>query len=65
MSARTREVLRLLAGGKTTEQAAAELGLSAKTVGTHRAHIMDKLGLHSIAELTKYAVRQGLVPLNQ
>ena len=61
LTAREREVARLLALGKRNKQIAASLGLSAKTVETHRQHIMEKLGLHSIADLTRFAMREGLV----
>ena len=63
LSAREREGLQLLAEGKSTRQIGVLLNLSAKTVETHRQHIMDKLGLRSIAELTRYAIREGLSPL--
>lgn len=57
---REREVLQLLAEGQSTKELAAHLSLSVKTVGTHREHIMRKLGIRSIAGLTKYAIREGL-----
>jgi DNA-binding NarL/FixJ family response regulator len=60
---REREVLQLLAEGKTVKQIASQLYLSIKTVHTHRKQIMDKLNIHSIAELTKYALREGLTSL--
>jgi two-component system response regulator NreC len=60
---RERQVLRYLAEGKSTRQTAAALHLSPKTVETHRQHCMEKLGIRSAAELTKYAVREGLVSL--
>ncbi len=60
LTAREREVLQLLAEGKTTKQIASCLSVSIKTVETHRRQIMDKLNLDSIAELTKYAIREGL-----
>ncbi len=60
MSPREREVLQLIAEGKTTKQIALRLHISAKTVDTHRRNIMDKLDIHSVAELTKYAIREGL-----
>lgn len=60
ISPREREVLQLIAEGKTTKQIALRLHISAKTVDTHRRNIMDKLDIHSIAELTKYAIREGL-----
>lgn len=63
LSAREREVLQLLAEGKGTREIAEALFVSPKTVETHRKHIMDKLDLHSIAELTKYSVRHGLTDL--
>jgi DNA-binding NarL/FixJ family response regulator len=63
LTAREREVLQLLAEGKTTHQIASSLCLSGKTVAAHRAQIMNKLGLTSIAELTKYAIREGLTAL--
>jgi two-component system, NarL family, response regulator NreC len=60
LTPREREVLQLLAEGKATKQAAAHLHVSVKTVETHRRNIMEKLDLHSVAELTKYAIREGL-----
>lgn len=60
---REREVLQLLAEGKGTKEIAAELFLSAKTVETHRQHLMDKLDMYTVAELTKYAIREGLTTL--
>ncbi len=60
LTGREREVLQLIAEGYSTKDIAARLHLSVKTVETHREHIMDKLNIHSIAGLTKYAVRQGL-----
>jgi len=63
LTAREREVLQLLAEGRSTRDVAALLHLSTKTIETHRFKIMEKLGLRSVAELTKYAVREGLTPL--
>ena len=60
LTPREREIVQLLAEGKSTKQIAALLFVSVKTVNTHRAQIMDKLDIHSIAELTKYAIREGL-----
>ena len=60
LSAREREVLQLIAEGKSTRDIAAKLFVSVKTIETHRKQIMDKLGFNSIAELTKYAIREGL-----
>ena len=60
---REREVLQLLAEGKSTKEIAATLHVSVKTIETHRQQVMDKLDIHSVAELTKYAIREGLTPL--
>jgi len=64
LTTREREVLQLLAGGQRTKQIATILGISSKTIEAHRKQLMDKLGVHSIAELTKYAIRQGLASLD-
>lgn len=61
---REREVLQLTAEGKSTKQAAGDLGVSIKTVETHRRNIMEKLQIHTVAELTKYAIREGLTSLD-
>ena len=63
LSVREREVLQLLAEGKTSKEIATKLSLALPTVESHRRQIMEKLGLRSIAELTKYAVREGLTSL--
>ena len=63
LSGREREVLQLMADGKATKEAAAALRVSVKTVETHRASLMNKLNLFSVAELTKFAVRHGMSPL--
>jgi DNA-binding NarL/FixJ family response regulator len=63
LTAREREVLQLLAEGKSTKQIALKLHISAKTVETHRRQIMEKLDIHSVAELTKYAIRKGFTSL--
>jgi DNA-binding NarL/FixJ family response regulator len=60
---REREVLQLLAEGKSTKQIALKLHISVKTVETHRRQIMEKLDIHSVAELTKYAIRKGFTSL--
>ena len=65
LTKREREVLQLFAEGKTTKQIASLLFVSIKTIETHRKQIMDKLGLNSIAELTKYAIREGLTSLEK
>ena len=64
LSRREREVLQLLAEGGSTAQIAERLHLSVKTVETHRKRIMDKLDLRSVAELTKYAIREGITALD-
>jgi DNA-binding NarL/FixJ family response regulator len=63
LSAREREVLQLLAEGKGTKEIAGALRVSGKTIETHRQRIMEKLNAHSVAELTKYAIREGLTSL--
>jgi DNA-binding NarL/FixJ family response regulator len=63
LTPREREVLQLLAEGTTTKDIAAKLNVSVKTVETYRQQIMDKLDIHSIAELTKYAIKEGLTSL--
>ena len=63
LTPREREVVQLLGEGKKTKEVAAILGLSVKTAETHRTNIMRKLDIHSIADLTLYAVRNGLVRL--
>ena len=63
LTPREREVLQLLAEGKSTKEIASSLHLSVKTIETHRNKIMEKLDIHSIAELTKYAIRERLIPL--
>ena len=65
LSDREREVLQMLAEGKSSRMIAERLHVSVTTVDTHRKHIMDKLGFRTIAELTKYAVREGLTSLDQ
>jgi DNA-binding NarL/FixJ family response regulator len=61
---REREVLQQLAEGKSTKEIAGALKVSVKTVETHRRNIMEKLDLHSVAELTKYAIREGVTSLD-
>lgn len=56
---REKEVLKLIAEGRNTKEIAADLGLSVKTVETHRVRILGKLALNSVADLTKYAIRMG------
>jgi DNA-binding NarL/FixJ family response regulator len=64
LSQREREVLQLLAEGKTSKEIANALKLGTKTVDSHRAQIMDKLGIRTVAELTKFAIREGLTQLD-
>jgi DNA-binding NarL/FixJ family response regulator len=64
LTPREREVLQPLTEGKTTKQIAALLHVSAKTIETHRSQIMEKLDIHSVAELTKYAIREGITTLD-
>lgn len=61
LTPREREVLQLVAEGKTTKEIATALNLSVKTAETHRTNLMRKLDLHSVADLTLYAVRNGIV----
>lgn len=63
ISSRERQVLQLYAEGKNTKEIAYLLGVSIKTVESHRAQIMKKLGLRSVADLVKYAIREGLTSL--
>lgn len=60
---REREVLRLVASGKTSAEIADTLHIATGTVEVHRRNIMRKLDLHSVAELTRYAIREGFIPL--
>jgi DNA-binding NarL/FixJ family response regulator len=61
LSEREREVLQLIAEGRSTKEIAAKLHLSEKTIAAHRLNIMEKVQLHSVADLTRYAIREGLV----
>lgn len=61
LSPREREVVQLLAEGKTSKEAAVALGISAKTAETHRSNIMHKLEMHSVSELVRYAVRNNMI----
>lgn len=62
LTPRQREILRFIAEGRSTKQIAAQLGVSIKTVETHRALLMERLGIHELAGLVRFAVRTGLVP---
>ncbi len=61
LTPRQREVLQLIAEGNSTKQMARKLGVSVKTVETHRAQLMDRLDIHDVAGLVRYAIRTGLV----
>jgi len=61
LTAREREILQLLAEGKTNKEVASMLNLSVYTVETHRTHILQKLNLHNVPELILYAVRKGII----
>jgi DNA-binding NarL/FixJ family response regulator len=61
LTAREREVLQLVAEGKTTKEIAVLLGVSVKTADAHRTRLMQKLAIHDIASLTRYAIRQGII----
>lgn len=63
LSGREREVLQMIAEGKSTKEIALKLFVSTKTVETHRKQIMDKLNIRTVAGLTKYAIREGLTSL--
>jgi DNA-binding NarL/FixJ family response regulator len=65
LSNREREVLQLIGEGKSTKEIAYALSVSVKTIETHRQQIMSKLNIHSIAGLTKYAIREGLTSLDK
>ena len=61
LTERERQVLVLIAQGKSTKEAAAELGISYKTTDSHRSRILEKLGVHETASMVRYAIRAGLV----
>ncbi len=63
LSLREREVLQLISEGRATKEVAAELRVSVKTAETHRRNLMEKLHVDSVAELTKYAIREGLTSM--
>ena len=64
LTSREREVLQLLSEGMQSKEIATTLNISVRTIETHRRQIMDKLDIHSISELTKYAIRQGITSLD-
>jgi DNA-binding NarL/FixJ family response regulator len=61
LTGRQREVLQLIAEGRTVKQVAQTLGISVKTAETHRAQIMERLGIHDLAGLVRYAIRSGMI----
>lgn len=61
LTGREKEILTLIASGSSNQQIAEKLFISIKTVQTHRAHILEKLGLHDRTELVRYAIRKGLI----
>jgi DNA-binding NarL/FixJ family response regulator len=61
LTSRQREILQLIAEGRTTKEIAKRLDLSVKTVETHRTQLMDRLGIHDIAGLVRFAIREGLI----
>ena len=61
LTPRQREVLQLVAEGNSTKEIARRLGVSVKTVETYRSQLMDALGIHDIAGLTRYAIRKGII----
>jgi DNA-binding NarL/FixJ family response regulator len=65
LTSREREVLQLISEGHSAREIAQRLHLSVKTVETHRRQLMDKLGIHSVADLTKFAIREGLTTLDK
>jgi PAS domain S-box-containing protein len=61
LTERERQVLVLIAGGRSTKEAAAQLGISYKTADSHRSRILEKLGVHETASMVRYAIRAGLI----
>ena len=61
LTERERQVLVLIAGGKSTKETAAQLGISYKTADSHRSRILEKLGVHETASMVRYAIRSGLI----
>ncbi len=64
LSPRQREILKAVAAGRTTKQIAYDLGVSIKTIETHRAQIMDRLNIHDVAGLVRFSIRTGLISVN-
>src|SRR5205807_926946 len=65
LTPRELEVLKLIAAGLSTKQIAVSLGISFKTACCHRSRLMDKLGIHEIAGLTRYAIRKGHIGVSE
>ncbi|TAK10256.1 MAG: response regulator transcription factor [Candidatus Manganitrophaceae bacterium] len=65
LTKRETEIVRLVADGYKNREVAEKLGISVKTVETHRANIMNKLALRNLAELIRYAIQKGLVRIDQ
>jgi len=61
LTPRQREILQLIAEGRSTKEIGADLGVSVKTVATHRAQLMERLGVHDVPSLVRWAIRAGLV----
>ncbi len=61
LTSREHEILQLIAEGYANKQIAAELGISSKTVEKHRQQLMEKVGIHDIAGLTRYAIDKGII----
>jgi DNA-binding NarL/FixJ family response regulator len=61
LSAREREIVQLLAEGRTNKEIASLLGIAFKTVDAHRTNVMRRLSMHSVAELVRYAVRERII----
>ena len=61
LTEREREVLKLIAEGLSSKEIASELGVSLKTIDSHRSNLMEKLDIHKVSGLVRYAIREGLV----
>ena len=61
LTGREREIVQLLAEGKSSKEVAVSLGISVKTAETHRANIMRKLEIHSVSELVRYAIKNQII----
>ena len=61
LTSREREVLQLVAEGMSSKEIASALGVSTRTVESHRSNLMDKLGIHEVSGLVRYAIREGLL----